>query len=417
VSGWPRVPIRDLCESIIDCVNKTAPTVAEPTPYRMIRTTNVRHGRVDLGSVKYVDGATYERWVRRGRPETGDIILTREAPLGEVGILRDAGGVFLGQRLVMYRVNEARADRHFLLAAMRGHDVQAQIKSLGSGSTVEHMRVPDCGELLVAAPSLRHQQRIGAVLAAFDELIAINERRIELLEDLARSLYREWFVRFRFPGDRASADGAAPGGWTKVTLGTLTVQLSRGIAPRYADDGEWTIINQRCIRNGRVSLTPARNHSRPVADAKQLRRGDTLVNSTGVGTLGRVAIFLGDADRVTVDSHVTIIRAQEPVMQAWLGVSLLERQDELAGMGAGSTGQTELARDRLAALPVVLPARSALQQFSEAVGPLLENAHSLNTYTNRLATTRDLLLPRLVTGRLDIADIDLGNLFPEELAA
>lgn len=85
MSGWPLVPIRDLCESIIDCVNKTAPTVAEPTPYRMIRTTNVKNGRVDLSSVKYVDGATHERWVRRGRPQDGDIILTREAPLGRSG--------------------------------------------------------------------------------------------------------------------------------------------------------------------------------------------------------------------------------------------------------------------------------------------------------------------------------------------
>jgi type I restriction enzyme S subunit len=121
------VPIRDLCESIIDCVNKTAPTIDEPSPYRMIRTTNVRGGRVDLTATKYVDQPTYERWVRRGTPRVGDIILTREAPLGEVGMLRDASGVFLGQRLVMYRVDDKRADRNFVLASMREHSVQALI--------------------------------------------------------------------------------------------------------------------------------------------------------------------------------------------------------------------------------------------------------------------------------------------------
>lgn len=200
VSEWKAVSIRELCSSIIDCVNKTAPVVEGPTPYKMIRTTNVRNGRVDVSNVRYVDEGTYMRWVRRGRPQVGDIVLTREAPLGEVGMLRDATGVFLGQRLVMYRADPARADQRFLLYAMREASVRSQIRAYGSGSTVEHMRVPDCGELLIRCPEVAEQRRIGALLAAFDDLIEINERRIELLEELARSLYREWFVRLRFPG-------------------------------------------------------------------------------------------------------------------------------------------------------------------------------------------------------------------------
>ncbi len=198
--GWQVRPIHGRRVSIIDCVNKTAPVVAGPTPYKMIRTTNVKHGRVDLSQVRFVEEEVYLRWVRRGSPIDGDIILTREAPLGEVGMLRNPDRVFLGQRLVMYRVDPERADRNFVLYAMRSPHVQAQIRAFGSGSTVEHMRVPDCGELLIRCPDVAIQRRIGAVLGAFDALIEINERRIQLLEELARSLYIEWFGRFRTPG-------------------------------------------------------------------------------------------------------------------------------------------------------------------------------------------------------------------------
>ena len=96
MSDWVDRPIRDLCIAIVDCVNKTAPSQTEPTPFKMLRTTNVRNGWVDTASVKYVDEATYAQWTRRMIPKRGDIILTREAPFGDLGMLRTDEQVFLG---------------------------------------------------------------------------------------------------------------------------------------------------------------------------------------------------------------------------------------------------------------------------------------------------------------------------------
>jgi type I restriction enzyme S subunit len=417
-NGWTAHPIRELCSSIIDCVNKTAPVVGGPTPYRMIRTTNVRNGRVDVCSVRYVESDTYRRWVRRGEPRVGDIVLTREAPLGEVGMLRDAAGVFLGQRLVMYRADPERANHHFLLYAMRGASVQSQIKSLGSGSTVEHMRVPDCGELLISCPDISAQRRIGATLAAFDELIEINDRRIAILEDLARSLYGEWFVRFRFPSHEGldlvdSELGPLPRTWSVQRLGEVASHITRGVAPRYADDGPWLVLNQRCIRDERVSLAAARRQERDVPEAKEVRFGDVLINSTGVGTLGRVAMFLLPTRQVTADSHVTIVRSESTDDHAWLGLCLRARQAEFAAMGTGSTGQTELSRQSIGNLLVVVPDGCTLEAFSKVAWPLLNAVPELAGFNERLVVTRDLLLPRLVTGRLDISDVDIDSLLDQ----
>ncbi|MBC7869802.1 MAG: restriction endonuclease subunit S [Chitinophagaceae bacterium] len=230
---WPSVPISELCELIIDCVNKTAKVVDGPTPYKMIRTTNVRDGWVDTINVRYVEEDTYKKWTRRGEPRNGDVILTREAPLGEVGLLRDARGIFLGQRLVMYRANPTKLDNRFLLYSLLGHDLQAQIRAFGSGSTVEHMRVPDCEKLILQLPPLETQQKIGSILSAYDDLIENNTRRIKILEEMARMIYSEWFVNFRFPGHEKvkmidSPLGKIPEGWEVVTVEQVIRRMSAG---------------------------------------------------------------------------------------------------------------------------------------------------------------------------------------------
>lgn len=262
--------------------------------------------------------------------------------------------------------------------------------------------------LNVRVPNPATQRRIAAVLRAFDELIAINERRIEVLEGLARSLYREWFVRFR-------ATNGAPAGWQASTLSGVTTHVSRGVSPKYSEDGEWIVFNQRCVRHGRVSVAAARRHAGEVSEPKRLRRYDVLVNSTGVGTLGRVGQFLLDLERVTTDSHVSIVRPAAPEMRHWLGLQLIDRQSELEAMGAGSTGQTELSRDRLGELKLLLPPSDLLRRFSSLIDPMMAAAGALLAQNIALESTRDLLLPRLVTGRTDIGGLDLGGLLPEAM--
>lgn len=249
-ADWPRVSVVDVCESIVDCVNKTAPVVDEPTPYKMIRTTNVRDGWVELRGVRCVTAATFEKWTRRQKPRRGDVILTREAPLGEVGLLRSDESVFLGQRLVAYRADPGKLDNRFLLYAMLGDDMQGQIRSMGSGATVEHMRVPDCEKLTLRLPPLCEQLHIASILSAYDDLIENNTRRIAILEEMARRIYEEWFVRFRFPGFEAvpmveSELGLVPQGWRAALLGDVAAYINRGLAPKYDEAAACLVINQK----------------------------------------------------------------------------------------------------------------------------------------------------------------------------
>jgi type I restriction enzyme S subunit len=202
--SWPKLAISDVCTHVVDCVNRTAPIVEHETPYKMLRTTNVRGGFVDTENVRYVTLETYERWTRRLVPERGDVFLTREAPLGDVGRLMSDDKVFLGQRLFHYRANPKLIDPRFLAYVLQSPSVQGWIRGVGSGATVEHARVGDFHKIPIPVPPLDTQEKIGGTLAAYDDLIENNRQRIALLEEAARMLYREWFVCFRFPATNTS---------------------------------------------------------------------------------------------------------------------------------------------------------------------------------------------------------------------
>ncbi|WP_431558018.1 restriction endonuclease subunit S [Methyloceanibacter sp.] len=205
---WKRVSIRDVCDSIVDCPNRTAPSIDDPSPFKMIRTTNVRDGRISLEEVKYVSENVYRRWTRRQIPQKGDVLLTREAPLGEVGMILSDEKVFLGQRLVSYRADPEKLDNHFLLFALQSRDLQKQIHAFGSGATVQHMRVPDSKALMLSVPPLSLQQKVSADLKELSEL---SERLRVTYEQKRKKLsqLRQSILKFAFAGQLTSPPSSA----------------------------------------------------------------------------------------------------------------------------------------------------------------------------------------------------------------
>ena len=193
----PAVSIEKVCESIVDCLNRTAPTVDEITPFKMIRTTNVRNRRVSLDNVKHVTEETYQKWTRRQTPRQGDVLLTREAPMGEVGMIETDEPVFLGQRIVSYRADPAQLDNYFLFFALQSSDLQNQIKAYASGSTVQHMRVPDTKELILRLPPIDTQKKIVAdlnkVLLSSELLETRYQQKLDRLTELKQSIMQKAF--------------------------------------------------------------------------------------------------------------------------------------------------------------------------------------------------------------------------------
>lgn len=372
--NWPKRPIGEICSHVVDCVNRTAPIVEYETPYKMLRTTNVRGGFVDTENVRYVTLDTYERWTRRLIPKRGDVFLTREAPLGDVGRLTSDDKVFLGQRLFHYRADPTVMDGRFLAYALQSPAVQGWIRGVGSGATVEHARVGDFHKIPIQVPPLKVQERTGSILSAFDDLIENNRRRIALLEETARLLHREWFIYLRFPGhEHVKVTGGLPSAWERTSIGEI-LELRYGKALKEGDriEGTFPVYGS----SGVVGT-----HRAP------LTGGPAIV----VGRKGNVgSVFWAANDFWPIDTAYFIPSEQ---CDYWLYLTL-----PLVGFQNTDGGVPGLNRDFAYSRKIILPPARLRGLFDETVTPMFSQRTLLENYNTKLASARDLLLPRLMNG-------------------
>jgi type I restriction enzyme S subunit len=170
----------------------------------------------------------------------------------------------------------------------------------------------------------------------------------------------------------------------------------------FSDVAEGRVINQKCIRDGRIDLSLSRHQSREFKPERQVQEGDVLVNSTGEGTLGRVAQVLAAIENCTVDTHVTIARPVPGIGIHYFGQALMEWEPRLSTMGRGATNQTELSRGQIGAVQVLVPPQPLVQQFEDFVRPSLHQVWILMDQNQKLRAVRDLLLPRLMSGEIAV---------------
>lgn len=330
--------------------------------------------------------------------------LINTAPiLGGSFIIPESNRYLHNQRLGLVQItDERRIDKSFLYHLLNTHEYRAQVRGSASGATVRHTAPSRIKACTVRLPrDVGYQKRVGAMLHAYDDLIENNRRRIALLEESARLLYREWFVRLRFPGyEHTRVIDGVPDGWARKPLKEVTCFLKRGTTPAYDDGAEGLVINQKCIRDGRVNLQLARHQSKEITPERLLQLGDVLVNSTGEGTLGRVAQVKVPMLNCTVDTHVTIVRPREGVSHHYFGLAVREWESRFATMGKGATNQTELSPPVIGNTEILMPSRTLLEQFESFAEPLYKQSINVISQNEKLRAARDLLLPRLMSGEI-----------------
>ena len=253
----------------------------------------------------------------------------------------------------------------------------------------------------IKCPPREDQKRIAAVLSALDSKIECNKKINDNLEQQAVALFKSWFVDFSLFG------GTVPENWEDTTLENITTLITRGIAPKYSDNSDQTVVNQKCIRNHTIDLSLARTHTPKAINEKWLKFGDLLINSTGDGTLGRVAQVWFAPKALTVDSHVTIVRPAREELIFYIGLWGILHEKEIESLHTGSTGQTELPRDRVKMLKLLLPDNISLSRFNSIIAPMASTIISNQEENQKLASLRDTLLPKLMSGEIDVSSIQL----------
>lgn len=300
--------------------------------------------------------------------------------------------------------DSTKCDANFLYYSLTY--IASDLKRIAGGSTAPILNKSEFAQLEIKLPKLMEQRRIAGILGALDDKIESNLRARNLCRDLGGNLV-------------ADTVRSAP----STQLEHYAASISRGVTPQYYKDEDVSpvlVLNQKCIRDGWVTpelarlMTPrAREKSQAIA-----RLDDLLVNSTGQGTLGRVARWDSD-DPIYVDSHVTVVKADPrriyPVLMPYLVFPL---QDEIEHMATGSTGQTELSPSRLAQLNVPLLTLEEQRPLSARLVALEAQAHYCQVQSLKLTELRDALLPELMSGRMrvDEAGCLVSETLDEEIA-
>lgn len=412
--------LNDVCSAIVDCEHKTAPT--QPEGHPSIRTPNIGRGRLILEGVNRVSDETYLQWTQRMEPSAGDLILAREAPIGNVAIVPNGLKVCLGQRTVLIRVDRTKVLPEYLVYLMLGDEIQGRIHSQSNGATVHHLNMKDIrGLALPRLPSMADQRRISSILSAYDDLIENNTRRIAILEEMARRIYEEWFVRFRFPGHEGvrmveSELGLVPEGWrtdvlagvcepkTGIQTGPFGSQLHKA---DYSEVGVPVLMPKDLIGFRIDADTVARV---PEATAESLNRhrmrsGDIAYGRRG--DIGRRAFIMAHQTGWLCGTGCLRIRPDAKKINGWYAFNYLGQENVvglIAGRAHGVTMPNLNAR-LLESVPVLYPPRVLQDRFEQVSFPMAELRESLIAKNANLRTTRDLLLPKLISGELEVSEM------------
>lgn len=314
----------------------------------------------------------------------GDLIMAREAPVGNVGLIVSGQRVCLGQRTVLIRVTSDELDPAFLAYLLNSPTVKGYIVLLSTGATVGHLNVTDIRKLsLPPLPPIATQRKIAAILTAYDDLIETNKRRIALLEKMAEEIYREWFVRLRFPGyQNTKFVKGIPEGWEVKRLDAI-LELAYGKALKEADReaGKFYVYGSGGIIG---------SHSK------------ALVENPGiiVGRKGNVgAVYFSDRGFFPIDTVFYVV-SKLPLTYLFF----LLRSMNFINNDAAVPG---LNRKQAYSNQFFYPGIELITKFSNLISPIFDLKYQLQQQNENLTKTRDLLLPRLISGKLSVEHLDI----------
>lgn len=433
MSNWPTKSLGEICREGGGFI-RTGPFgsqlhqsdyTEDPQGIPIVMPKDMTRGRINTATIARIDEPTADR-LKQHLLSANDIVLARRGDVGRTAwVFAEDLPAFCGTGSIRVHPGESETVRpaflrfffHTKLASdyLEGHAVGATMPNLNAG-IVERLPVP--------VPPLRIQDSLTGVLEAFYDLIENNRRRVDVLEDMARAIYREWFVKFRYPGHGDvplvdSALGPLPEGWEASTCGAELNFIGGGtpskVEPLYWDGGTvaWYTPTDLTKTGWRYTAPPElRITEQGVAKSSTRLFPAGSVMMTSRATLGVLAVATTEA---TTNQGFIVILPDERWSSGFIHEWLDSKADDLAALGTGATFK-EITKGSFKRFPFIVPAQSALDAYRSATEPLEAQIRVLEQQTRSLSDLRDSLLPKLVAGQIDLSTVDLDALIVEQVA-
>ncbi len=412
---WDFLTLEEAGIELLDCVHKTPS--AQPTGLPYVAIPQLQNGEIDLSDARRISASDFEEWTKKADPQPYDMVLSRRCNPGETAFVRPGLRFALGQNLVLLRADGKRVRPPFLRWMVRSPYWWSEInKFLNVGAVFDSLRCSDVPKFSLPVPPLKEQDAIAALLGALDDKVALNRRMNSTLEAIARAIFHDWFVDFG--PTRAKVEGREPYvtsdlwalfpdvfdeqgkplGWGDATLADIAElnpeSWSRANYPdhvHYVDlsNTKWGVVE---------AVTEFSRDSAPSRAQRILRSGDTIVGTVRPGN-GSYA-FIGE-DGLTGSTGFAVLRPRERAYRefTYLAATSFANIQRLAHVADGGA-YPAVRPDAVIRTPVIGFHKETIKRFSELVGPLIDKIEANKREAKSLATARDLLLPKLMSGEV-----------------
>lgn len=390
VKGGKRLPKGEIVQSV-------------PTEYPYLRVTDFTLSGVDGSNVKYITEAAHSA-IRRYTINESDVYISIAGTVGLVGIVpSELSGANLTENAAKITEIHAGVCPRYLMYFLRSPWGQAQIVGKTGGAAQPKLALYRIEEIEFPVSPLETQRRIASILGAYDDLIEVNRRRVALLEGIARGLFEEWFVRFRFPGHEAvpmvdTPDGPLPEGWQWSCFGDLVAEVREGVDPSKVEPTTPYLGLEHLPR--RSTTLTEHGLAGDVGSLKlRFQRGDVLFGK--IRPYFHKVVWAPDDGVASSDA---IIYRPRDTSSAAMALAVAS-SDAFVAMSVQTSNGTKMPRANPAVLrgfQVATDAGKWADAYQSAAMPIIELCASLAVSNARLATSRDLLLPRLISGQLSV---------------
>jgi type I restriction enzyme S subunit len=423
VSEWTSKPLEACMAAIIDYRGKTPHKTASGIP--LITAKIVKDGRIEPPE-EFIAEDDYEAWMRRGMPKPGDVVLTTEAPLGEVAQLGSVR-VALAQRLIALRGRPGVLDNTFLKFLMRSAGVQHQLRARASGTTVLGIKQSELRKITLTLPPFKEQRAIARILGTLDDKIELNRQMNETLGGVAGALFKSWFMDFdpvrakaegrdprlpknlfdRFPDSFQDSElGEIPRGWSVGSIADIAGINARTLR---RDDSlnviDYVEISE--VMRGEIgNIVRYQRDSEPSRARRRLKHGDTAL-STVRPDRGAYFLALNPPETLVASTGFAVLSPRDGNWAfLYCAVTRSEVGEQLGRLADGGA-YPAIRPDIVGNLPVVLPHSPTISAaFERLARPLFEKTAQNRLQSATLAMVRDALLPKLVSGELRIPHIE-----------
>ncbi len=405
MSDWREMTLGDLCERVtVGHVGKMSDRyVDDGIPF--LRSQNVKPFVIERDGMLQVD-EDFHRKLAKSSLAAGDVVVVRTGYPGTAAVVpRELDGSNCAD-LVVITPGE-NLNPHLLAAVFNSAWGHSAVSGHLVGAAQQHFNIGSAKTMRLRLPAKPEQDRIAEVLCAFHDLIENNRRRVEVLEEMARAIYREWFVRFRYPGHEGvplvdSPLGPIPDGWHVEPLFDVA-EVAFGFSfksKRFADRGPFPVVRIRDVPKGTTQTFTDEDPG----ERYRVVDGDVLI-----GMDGDFHLHQWSGGIAWLNQRVTRLRPRDGLSARHL---LLAVDAPIREWNAAISGTTvaHLGKRHLEQVHVLMPKDSVLKRATDLFDDISQQALTLTHAARRLADMRDLLLPKLVTGQIDVSHLDLDAL-------